>query len=172
MPPKTGSMIAIAIFVTVGFSAEAAVFRLSSEIQGQFVEERYAFPSISMICVEQPSDWKAKIDISPIHLMSNGPAPEDVSCMSPFMKRRKRGQNENRRDAGSLPAYRRDDRAVEYGQRGGERREESPVGPGRAPLSSGDRRELQPLPRCRHCGTAIGYQQKKCHACDEELSRL
>jgi hypothetical protein len=84
--------------------------------------------------------------------------------------RGKRGPVENTIQA---PAYRKDQRAVEYDDLGqasrqDSRSEQAEEPPTAAPNAS----EFRPLPRCPRCGTAIGHDQKKCHGCDGKLKGI
>ncbi len=92
---------------------------------------------------------------------------DDVNEMFPFKRKRTDGVPPHRPVSKDLPRYRMDDHAVEYkGETGA--REERPVDEEVA-ASELHRKGFHPLPRCSHCGTAISYYQRKCHACETEF---
>ncbi len=62
----------------------------------------------------------------------------------------------------NVPGYTHDPRHMEYYRPQITHQEQPPAETVRA--SSGDPRK-KPLPRCPSCGTAIGYDDERCHKC-------
>lgn len=91
-----------------------------------------------------------------------------VSEMFPFKKKKESKGPPKQHAARDIPSYRRDERSVEYDSIA--KVDEPTVGPAdgkdAAVEVAGD--DFQPLPRCSHCGTAIGYNQRICHGCEKE----
>jgi hypothetical protein len=83
--------------------------------------------------------------------------------MSPLFRRRGKNVEAVTGPPKQAPAYRRDDGAVEY------RQEQGGVVPDKVAPKVDPR--FRPLPRCRRCGTALGFGQEKCHSCGEESPR-
>lgn len=95
---------------------------------------------------------------------------DDVIEMSLFKKKRVDAIPPQQPVSKDLPRYRMDGHAVEYKGEKGVR--ETPHGSDDdsvAASSEPHRNGFQPLPRCSHCGTAISYDQKRCHACEKEF---
>ncbi len=92
--------------------------------------------------------------------------------MFPFKKKKTDGVAPRQPVSKELPRYRMDGNAVEYKDEKEkvESRQES-AADGVA-VSEPQGKRFRPLPRCSHCGTALSYDQRKCHACEKELRRI
>lgn len=78
-----------------------------------------------------------------------------------FRRRRKERRAADANGTADKPPYRRDDEAVEYGRRRvGEGRQTADERKGKEPPPG-----FRPLPRCPRCGTAMGFDQRRCHSC-------
>jgi hypothetical protein len=95
---------------------------------------------------------------------------DDVIEMFPFKKKRADVVPPQQQVSKDIPGYRMDGHAVEYRGEKGETRH----GPANDSAVASDPHieGFQPLPRCSHCGTAISYNQRKCHACEKESRRI
>ena len=97
----------------------------------------------------------------------------DVIEMFPFKKKRAGGVPPQQPVSKNLPGYRMDGHAVEYkGEKGVKETRHGPDDDSVATSSEPHRDGFKPLPRCSHCGTAISYDQRKCHACEKEFGRI
>lgn len=64
--------------------------------------------------------------------------------------------------ASNVPGYTHDPRHMEYYRPQITHQEQAPTMP--EPVKPNDPRK-EPLPRCPACGTAIGYDDERCHKC-------
>ena len=92
--------------------------------------------------------------------------------MFPFKKKRADVVLPQQQVSKDMPIYRMDGHAVEYKDEKGDG--ETRHGPANDSASASEThiKGFQPLPRCSHCGTAISYNQSKCHACEKEFRRI
>lgn len=67
----------------------------------------------------------------------------------------------------NVPGYTHDPRHMEYYRPQIDREETPAPGPTEAAKPRDPRKE--PLPRCPGCGTAIGYDDERCHKCGLQL---
>lgn len=115
---------------------------------------------------------QVKIRVMTYDLWKLDDSSDDVSEMFPFKKKKKEKavcvppQQPVPKD---VPKYRMNGHAVEYEGEKEEVETRDLSGADGVAASEPHRKGFQPLPRCSHCGTAISYDQKKCHACEEDL---
>jgi hypothetical protein len=92
--------------------------------------------------------------------------------MFPFKKKRADVVLPQQLVSKDLPRYRMDEHAVEYKGEKEVRETRHAPADDRVAASEPHRKGFQPPPRCSHCGTAISYDQRKCHACEKEFGRI
>jgi len=92
--------------------------------------------------------------------------------MFPFKKKRADVVPPQQPVSKDIPRYRMDGHAVEYEDE--KEVKETRHGPADDSVAASEPhiKGFQPLPRCSHCGTAISYDQRKCHACEKESGRI